>query len=61
LSGNDRGTDSFNARLRDERLNETIFISLAQARAVLATWRHDYNHYRPHSSLDNMSPAEMAA
>ena len=27
--------ESFNARLRDELLNETLFTSLAQARAVL--------------------------
>jgi putative transposase len=53
--------ESFNARLRDECLNETIFTSLAQARAVLAAWRHDYNHHRPHSSLGNMTPTEMAA
>ena len=38
--------ESFNARLRDECLNETIFTSLAHARQVLAAWRHDYNHYR---------------
>ena len=53
--------ESFNARLRDECLNETIFTSLAQARSVLAAWQHDYNHHRPHSSLGNMTPAEMAA
>jgi putative transposase len=53
--------ESFNARLRDECLNETIFTSLAQARSVLAAWRHDYNHHWPHSSLGNMTPAEMAA
>ena len=53
--------ESFNARLRDECLNETIFTSLAQARTVLTAWRHDYNHHRPHSSLGNMTPAEMAA
>jgi putative transposase len=34
--------ESFNARLRDECLNETIFTSPAQARSVLAAWRHDY-------------------
>ncbi len=53
--------ESFNARLRDECLNETIFSSLAQARSVLAAWRNDYNYRRPHSSLGNMTPAEMAA
>jgi putative transposase len=35
--------ESFNGRLRDELLNETLFTSLAQARAVLAAWKHDYN------------------
>src|SRR6516164_11499647 len=49
--------ESFIARLRDELLNETLFRSLAHARAVLAAWRADYNHERPHSRLDWMSPA----
>ena len=42
--------ESFNGRLRDECLNEEVFDSLAHARRVLARWRHDYNHVRPHSS-----------
>ena len=50
--------ESFNARLRDEFLNETIFTSLAHARQELEAWRHDYNHFRPHSSLGNRTPAE---
>ena len=53
--------ESFNARLRDECLNETLFTSLGHARKVLADWRHDYNHFRPHSSLGNRTPAEMGA
>ena len=53
--------ESFNARLRDECLNETLFTSLSPARQVLADWRHDYNHFRPHSSLGNRTPAEMGA
>ena len=35
--------ESFNGRLRDELLNETLFISLAHARAALDVWRDDYN------------------
>ena len=35
--------ESFNGRLRDELLNETLFASLAQARVVLGCWRADYN------------------
>jgi transposase InsO family protein len=35
--------ESFNGRLRDELLNETLFTSLARARVALASWRTDYN------------------
>lgn len=52
--------ESFNARLRDELLNETLFSSLDQARAVLAAWKEDYNHTRPHSALGNITPKEFA-
>ena len=52
--------ESFNARLRDELLNETLFTSLAQVRAVLATWRTDYNDVRPHGALANLTPHEYA-
>ncbi|MFN4282361.1 MAG: IS3 family transposase [Alphaproteobacteria bacterium] len=52
--------ESFNGRLRDECLNETLFTSLAHARAVLAAWKDDYNHVRPHSSLGGATPAEAA-
>jgi putative transposase len=52
--------ESFNGRLRDELLNETLFTTLAQARAVLAEWRQDYNTVRPHSKLGGLTPAEMA-
>jgi len=30
-------------------------------RYVADRWRMDYNHYRPHSSLDYMAPAAFAA
>ena len=43
--------ESFIGRLRDECLNETLFTSLRQARAVLAAWQRDYNEVRPHSAL----------
>ena len=52
--------ESFNGRLRDECLNETLFTSMAQARAVLVTWRQDYNTVRPHSQLGGRTPAEIA-
>jgi putative transposase len=52
--------ESFNGRLRDECLNGEIFFGLADAREKLERWRHDYNEHRPHSSLDDRTPAEFA-
>ncbi len=46
--------ESFNGRLRDELLNETLFTSLAHAREALAIWKDDYNTVRPHSGLGNL-------
>ncbi|MGY4329357.1 hypothetical protein ACVWWG_003774 [Bradyrhizobium sp. LB7.2] len=52
--------ESFNGRLRDELLNETLFTSLAQARVALACWRVDYSEARPHSQLGWKTPSEFA-
>src|SRR5229473_2333665 len=53
--------ESFNARLRDECLNEHVFVSLADARVKIEKWRIEYNRERPHSSLGNLTPEEFAA
>lgn len=53
--------ESFNGRLRDELLNETLFGSLAHARAVLQAWQSDYNTQRPHSRIGWLTPAEYAS
>ena len=52
--------ESFNGRLRDELLNETLFRSLPHARAVLEDWRRDYNEERPHSRLGWLTPRAYA-
>lgn len=52
--------ESFNSRLRDECLNEHLFLSLAEARETIDRWRHDYNHLRPHGSLGALTPTEFA-
>ena len=52
--------ESFNGRLRDECLNGEIFFDLVDAREKLERWRRDYNEHRPHSSLDDRTPAEFA-
>lgn len=53
--------ESFHDKFRDECLNREVFGSLAEARAVIDQWRHEYNHCRPHSSLGYRTPAEVAA
>jgi putative transposase len=49
--------ESFIGRLRDEFLNEQVFDSLDHARRLLAAWRQDYNHVRPHSARGGLAPA----
>jgi putative transposase len=52
--------ESFNSKLRDECLNEYVFTTLAEARAIIEGWRQDYNQLRPHSSLGALTPVEFA-
>jgi putative transposase len=53
--------ESFNGRLRDECLNVEWFTSLDEAREKLESWRDHYNHRRPHSALDDRTPASFAS
>ena len=53
--------ESFNSRLREECLNEHVFVSLDDARSKIEQWRIDYNRERPHSSLGYLTPEEFAA
>jgi transposase InsO family protein len=52
--------ESFNGRMRDELLNESLFLDLDQARQIVADWVVDYNTARPHSSLGYKTPAAYA-
>ena len=53
--------ESFNGKLRDELLNQELFLSLAEVRWVIDRWRLDYNHHRIHSALNYQTPAAYAA
>jgi putative transposase len=53
--------ESFHSRLRDELLNAEVFADVREAKALAASWRHEYNHHRPHSSLKYLPPAAFAA
>lgn len=50
--------ESFNGSFRDECLNANWFFSLEDAQEKFDHWREDYNGFRPHSSLGDMSPNE---
>ena len=52
--------ESFNGSFRDECLNVNWFLSLEDARDKIEAWRQDYNEFRPHSSLGNLTPDEFA-
>lgn len=52
--------ESFNGRLRDECLNASWFLTLAEAKQKIEAWREDYNRERPHSSLGYQTPEEFA-
>lgn len=53
--------ESFNARVREECLNQHCFFSMQEAEAIIEDWRIDYNTVRPHGSLDYLTPREFAA
>ena len=52
--------ESFNGRMRDELLNETMFRDMAHARSVIRAWATDYNEERPHSALGYQTPKAFA-
>ncbi len=52
--------ESFNGKFRDECLNQHWFLSLPDARFHVERYRRDYNEVRPHSALDNKTPAAFA-
>lgn len=51
--------ESFNGSFRDECLNAHWFLSLEDATEKTEAWRTEYNSYRPHSSLDGLTPEEF--
>jgi putative transposase len=53
--------ESFNGPMRDELLNESLFLGLDHARTKITNWVDDYNQQRPHSALGYLAPAAYAA
>jgi putative transposase len=52
--------ESFNGKLRDEKLNGEIFYPLKEAPVLIEQWCLEYNTVRPHSSLKYRPPAPEA-
>ena len=48
-------------RHKSECLNKTLFSTLHEARQIIEAWRIDYNHERPHTSLNGLTPNEFAS
>ena len=48
--------ERFNGTVRDECLNMHQFYSVAESCVRLSTFRHHYNHERPHSRLGYLTP-----
>ena len=50
--------ESFNGSFRDECLNVNWFLSIDDAKEKINAFKEDYNHFRPHSALGNLTPVE---
>ncbi len=49
-------SESFNGRFRDEFLSTEQFDTLLEAQVLAEDWRIEYNTYRPHGSLGDLTP-----
>ena len=52
--------ESFIDKLRDECLNREVFRNWKEAQVIAEGRKEEYNNYRPHSSLDYLTPVEFA-
>ena len=52
--------ERFNGNYRREVLSAHLFTDLDQVREQAQRWMWDYNHIRPHQSLDNLPPVKFS-
>ena len=50
--------ESFSGSFRDECLNVNWFLSWEDAKEKITAFKEEYNHFRPHSALGNLTPVE---
>ena len=53
--------ESFNGQLREECLDQNVFLDCEDAQRKIDAWREFYNAIRPHSALGGMPPSLFAA
>lgn len=53
--------ERFNRTYRTEMLNMYVFKTLSKVRDLTEKWMKEYNHGRPHDSLDDMTPWDYLA
>lgn len=51
--------ESFNGRVREECLDQELFLSLDDAKQKVEQWRQFYNNLRPHSALGGQPPGSF--
>jgi putative transposase len=51
--------ESFNGKLRDECLSMQWFKNRIDAKILIEEFRRQFNEVRPHSSLEQLTPAEF--
>ncbi len=59
--GDNARNEAFNGVVRRECLTQHYFLTLEEAQRILDGWRFEYNNYRPHGSLNQITPAEFRA
>jgi putative transposase len=52
--------ESFNSKLRDELLSVELFETLLEAQVLAEDYRIEYNTWRPHSSIGQLTPTGFA-
>ena len=51
--------ERFHGTLRTELLDRELFTSLLEAEVLATEYRYEYNNERPHSSLEDRTPADV--
>ena len=52
--------ETFNGKLRAERLDTHWFSTMEEAKETIEAWRREYNESRPHRALGERTPNEFA-